>query len=127
MESRLALDTHVIIWLYTRDLKKLSTRALELIQGKSLVISPIILMELNLLFELGRVDEPSKLVYENLKATLPIDILQTDFLDVVNSSLELTWTRDPFDRLIVASANAAGIPLLTKDKRILDNFELAVW
>ena len=37
------------------------------------------------------------------------------------------WTREKFDRLIVATSQATGIPLLTKDRNILANFKLAIW
>ncbi len=42
-------------------------------------------------------------------------------------SLKEGWTRDPFDRLIVANAKAANASLVTKDERILKNYSRAVW
>jgi PIN domain nuclease of toxin-antitoxin system len=39
----------------------------------------------------------------------------------------LTWTRDPFDRMIAAQAVVADAPLLTADETILDNLPLATW
>ena len=40
--------------------------------------------------------------------------------------LEL-WTRDPFDRLIVAQARLQGAHLVSADRRIAENFKLTVW
>jgi PIN domain nuclease of toxin-antitoxin system len=46
--------------------------------------------------------------------------------DAVGKST-FAWTRDPFDRLIVANAMADGAPLITADETILANFRDAVW
>lgn len=45
----------------------------------------------------------------------------------MQSAAGLTWTRDPFDRLIAAHAIVAGAPLLTADRTILENLPQAVW
>lgn len=42
-------------------------------------------------------------------------------------ALKESWTRDPFDRLIVANAKAAGAPLITKDERIRKHYRRAIW
>jgi len=39
----------------------------------------------------------------------------------------IIWTRDPFDRLIVAHAIKANCNLLTKDEKIRKNYAHAVW
>jgi PIN domain nuclease of toxin-antitoxin system len=41
--------------------------------------------------------------------------------------MPLTWTRDPFDRMLVATALLHEIPLVTRDTCIHDNFPGAVW
>jgi PIN domain nuclease of toxin-antitoxin system len=38
-----------------------------------------------------------------------------------------TWTRDPFDRIIVAQARLRGAPLLTKDRTIQTHHAEAFW
>jgi PIN domain nuclease of toxin-antitoxin system len=45
----------------------------------------------------------------------------------VQAAAGLTWTRDPFDRLIAAHAILSGAPLLTADRRILANLPQATW
>jgi PIN domain nuclease of toxin-antitoxin system len=37
---------------------------------------------------------------------------------VVTQAMPLSWTRDPFDRLIVATAILHRAPLVTRDERI---------
>ena len=46
---------------------------------------------------------------------------------VVSAAASLRWTRDPFDRLIVADAIVSSGSLLTKDQRILSHLPIAVW
>jgi PIN domain nuclease of toxin-antitoxin system len=45
----------------------------------------------------------------------------------VRRASELTWTRDPFDRLIVAQAMGKNFRLLTKDAGIRRHSSLAFW
>jgi PIN domain nuclease of toxin-antitoxin system len=45
----------------------------------------------------------------------------------VLQALPLSWTRDPFDRLIVAQAAVRDAPLLTKDRAIRRRYRAAVW
>ena len=54
-------------------------------------------------------------------------IVNQPLLAVVQAAASLSWTRDPFDRLIVGDALAANCPLLTKDDSIQANLPLAVW
>ena len=50
------------------------------------------------------------------------------FRIVAETALGETWTRDPFDRIIVAHAKANGFaPLLTKDEAIRANYPNARW
>jgi PIN domain nuclease of toxin-antitoxin system len=46
---------------------------------------------------------------------------------VIAESLKLSWTRDPFDRMIVAQAIAGQGKLITRDERIHANFTGAIW
>jgi len=47
---------------------------------------------------------------------------------VVNKALDVTWTEDPFDRLIVANAQANHqAKLITRDRSIRKNYPRAVW
>jgi PIN domain nuclease of toxin-antitoxin system len=45
----------------------------------------------------------------------------------VDQALSEGWTRDPFDRLIVANAKAAAAPLVTKDEMVRGNYSRALW
>lgn len=127
MESRLALDTHIIIWLYSLDFKQFKPEHLSKIEQSELYISPMVGIEMSLLFEIDRVEEPPSAVFLELNKRLQIQTIQADFQSIALEAHALSWTRDPFDRLIVATSAATGIPLLTKDNNILTNFDLAIW
>jgi PIN domain nuclease of toxin-antitoxin system len=47
--------------------------------------------------------------------------------ELVRAALDLTWTRDPFDRLIAAHAVVADAPLVTAHRTILEHLPQAVW
>jgi PIN domain nuclease of toxin-antitoxin system len=46
---------------------------------------------------------------------------------VAAGAIEQRWTRDPFDRLIVAQAELAGAELVTKDQSIRTHYRGARW
>ena len=46
---------------------------------------------------------------------------------VISHAMTLTWTRDPFDRLLVATAMLHKAPLITQDRTIRENYAEAVW
>jgi PIN domain nuclease of toxin-antitoxin system len=83
--------------------------------------------ELEILFELGRVREDSSAIVTTLNRQIGLAVCDTVFLDILDRARTFAWTRDPFDRLIVANAMADGARLLTANKTILANFKDAVW
>ncbi len=83
--------------------------------------------ELEILFELGRVRDDSATVISSLNREIGLVVCDTPFIDVLDRARTFAWTRDPFDRLIVANAMADGARLLTADETILANFKDAVW
>ena len=48
------LDTHVVVWLYLAEVERLPARAREAIEAEDLEISPMVLLELQSLREIGR-------------------------------------------------------------------------
>jgi PIN domain nuclease of toxin-antitoxin system len=46
---------------------------------------------------------------------------------VVHAAESTDFTRDPFDRLIVAHASLHGAPLVTKDEHLHRHHASAVW
>ena len=121
------LDTHVVAWLYSGETRLLSPRARTFIEKSPLLVSPMVVLELELLKEIGRLTVGAHVIIEDLRVRIGIEVCDFSFPKVVASARGLTWTRDPFDRVIVGHAVAAARPLLTKDRSIRRRFREAVW
>jgi PIN domain nuclease of toxin-antitoxin system len=122
------LDTHVAAWLYASGAADLSPRATELMDGSDDIrASPMVRLELQYLYEIGRVGEPAAVVVDALTATLGLTLCPASFVSVAHEAEQLTWTRDPFDRLIVAQAALHDARLVTKDETMRANYPRAVW
>ncbi len=121
------LDTHVVVWLYAGLTEKFSDLAKSLINAHTPYISPMVRLELKYLYEIGRISELPDPIIADVSHLIGLRICQEDFNRVIGYSLELDWTRDPFDRLIVAHAAVNGNILLTKDNKILVNYPQAKW
>ncbi len=123
----LHLDTHVALWLYAGEVERIPPGVRERLEREELVISPLVELELTFLQEVGRTRIGGAEIVSDLGARLGLRVSDHPHASVVRASLPLSWTRDPFDRLIVGQAIAEGCELLTKDRRIRAAFEGAVW
>ena len=122
------LDTHVVVWLYASGVDAISERAKALIEGTNdLRISPMVRLELQSLFEIDRVGEPPATVVDSLSAALGLTLCSASFAAVVHEAERYDWTRDPFDRLIVAQAALHEASLVTKDQALHARYADAVW
>jgi PIN domain nuclease of toxin-antitoxin system len=121
------LDTHVVVWLYAGLTDKFSDSARELINEQDLYISPMVRLELQYLFEIQRVTKDAQAVVNDLSTRIGLQVCSKPFNDVVVQSLAASWTRDPFDRLIVAHAALNDNLLLSKDQNVLENYSRAKW
>lgn len=121
------LDTHIVVWLYAGKVEKLSERAKELINEHEVFISPAVRLELQYLFEIQRItDEANEIIFD-LSDRIGLKMCDKSFNTIVSSALNFSWTRDPFDRIIVATATIHHNILVTKDQNILKNYEKALW
>lgn len=90
-------------------------------------ISPMVRLELQSLFEIGRVTAPAAKVVDELRTTLGLTVCDASFAAVAHLAEDPTWTRDPFDRLIVAHAALHEAPLVTKDGALHQRYSGCVW
>ncbi|WP_316353728.1 type II toxin-antitoxin system VapC family toxin [Candidatus Trichorickettsia mobilis] len=122
------IDTHIVIWLYAGTIEEVSTKAQKHIESNELLISPIILLELQYLFEIGKISVDSETIYNDLHFRIGLRIdHETLWSRIIKEALMLNWTRDPFDRIIVAHASVLGYNLISKDQLIKLNFNNTIW
>jgi PIN domain nuclease of toxin-antitoxin system len=121
------LDTHVAAWLFAGDIARLSSPAREAIDGDDLLVSPAVVLELQYLYETKRVADRAESVVDDLRHRLNVRVCELPFPDVSRRALALSWTRDPFDRLIVAQAALRDAKLITKDRMLRKRYTASVW
>ncbi len=122
------LDTQVVVWLCQKQLQKLSAAAIQAIEDSDLLISPMVMLELEYLYEIQRILRPPQALFDQLASQIGVGVCSHPFPDIVHTALMETWTRDPFDRVIVAHARSnAYTPLITSDGKIRENYSRAVW
>ena len=123
----IASDTHALVYHVVGQSRRLGRRAKVVFdrieRGLDTLLIPFtVLEEVMLLSEIGKVRLPMPF------RDLLISFMRADNFDLgVNDAqllLEaaaLIGIRDPYDRLIVAQARIAGLPLLTGDEEIRDS------
>ncbi|HET7930391.1 MAG TPA: PIN domain-containing protein [Rhodanobacteraceae bacterium] len=116
------LDTHIAVALYDGRTAGLGNKALRAIDRQPVVVSPAVLLELELLHEIGRLRAGAAAIAKDLEAQLAIRIAGERFRDVALEALALGFTRDPFDRLIVAHAALLKAPLVTHDVLLAQHY-----
>ncbi|NIM17978.1 MAG: PIN domain-containing protein [Candidatus Aminicenantes bacterium] len=116
------LDTHVVVWLYQKSLKLLSPKAIQAIEDNSISISPIVLLELEYLYEIGKIKTDSHTILKYLKKKIGLKLDRSNFFKIINAALKEKWTRDPFDRIIVAHSKFRDTYLVTKDENISKHY-----
>ncbi|MBF0532683.1 MAG: PIN domain nuclease [Candidatus Omnitrophica bacterium] len=127
MTDIMHLDTHTAIWLGMKELHRLPAKVIQRINVSTPMISPLVILEMQYIAETKKIEITPWEIIENLQAALGLEICKDPYEWVIRESLNLSWTRDPFDRLIVANSSLAQVPLLTKDRVILRNYSRAIW
>lgn len=123
----LATDTHALIHHLTRRSKRLGHRARVIFdrveRGVDVLLIPFaVLEEMMLLSEAGKVRLPMPF-RDLLVSFMRADNFELGVNDpeLLLEAAALTGIKDPYDRLIVAQARVAGLPLLTGDEAIHDS------
>jgi PIN domain nuclease of toxin-antitoxin system len=121
------LDTHSAVFLWEGRTDVWDTASLDLIQKAVLYISPLTRLELKYLKEVGKIKVSPDEILGGLIADCGVVQLNTNIAEVVSYAMNLDWTRDPFDRLLSATALLHDIAFITKDRKILKHLSCAVW
>ena len=86
------------------------------------MVSPMVLFELQVIREIGRIQDSPDELMDYLRTSMGAVVCDLPWETVVRAAAAEQWTRDPFDRLIVANARARQAPLLTADRAILRHY-----
>jgi PIN domain nuclease of toxin-antitoxin system len=122
------LDTHIVLWLAAGKVNRLSSKARGLLDRAELLLSAMAFLELEYLHELGRTKYRAQDMLNKVDHETNLRICDLPFSTVAAAALDETWTRDPFDRLIVANAKANGFAwLISADEQMRKHYPRTVW
>ncbi len=122
------LDTNIAVWLSQGKTANLSAEAKRILRRADLLISPIVLLELEVLYEIRRTKFPSRDIQLKIEHELGVRVCGLEFSSIVATAAGEKWTRDPFDRIIVAQAKANGFAaLVSADEVIGKHYPRTVW
>lgn len=110
------LDTHIL--LFALD-GALTAREREVLSSNAWGISCIVLWEIAKLAQLGRIDPG----LDEPKLRSALDTLHVWPIDVqtARTSTQLDFNGDPADEMIAATSVVQDVPLLTRDRQILQS------
>lgn len=121
---KILLDTHFLVWILTGADRLTSYPSL----GRYLPwgVSPIALLELQYLAEVGRIELKTAEFVKALNGDPRFVVDEVPLLLLIRHALRLSWTRDPFDRLLAAHSTARDLPLCTVDRTLHAHHRLLV-
>ncbi len=118
---KLLLDTHAFIWWDSQS-SRLSARALAACadSANELLVSVASIWEMQIKVQLGKLQlrAPLARIIEEQERTNRIGILQISIVHVFAVGKLPPLHRDPFDRMLVAQANAEVASLVSNDPLI---------
>jgi PIN domain nuclease of toxin-antitoxin system len=122
------LDTHALVRLALGRSRLIGSEASRLIQRAELLISPMVLVELEYLYEIGRLKMRARDIRTKADHELGLKLCELPFAAIASAAIDESWTRDVFDRIIVANAKANGFAwLISADELIAKNYPRTVW
>ena len=115
--QRLLLDTHTLVW-WLSAVSRLAEGARAAISdpGNDVFVSAVTAWEISVKRAKGRMTAPdnlSAIIEERGFIHLPLTFHHAEQAGVLP-----THHRDPFDRFLIAQAQAEGLILITRDRRI---------
>jgi len=113
---KVLLDTHFVVWIVTKADRLTSFSWIE--RYRPWGVSPVTLLEIQFLAEIGRIELQNPQFTDALSRDSRFLIDEVPLVPLIRKAMELTWTRDPFDRMITAHSATRRIPLCTTDRTI---------
>ncbi|HXV59587.1 MAG TPA: PIN domain-containing protein [Vicinamibacteria bacterium] len=116
------LDTHFLIWLVLGSDRVAEFSWIGVYRPWG--VSPISLLEIQFLSEVGRLRVKNSDFVEALASDDRFVIDDAPLAALFRQALSLGWTRDPFDRLLAAHSLARRVPLCSTDSTIREHHAL---
>ena len=113
------LDTHFLLWIVLQAPRLDEFPWLE--RYRPWGVSPVSLLEIQFLAEVGKLKADMPAFTSALLNDRRFLLDEISLLDVVRRALDMTWTRDPFDRLLSAHSAARRVALVTLDRTLREN------
>jgi PIN domain nuclease of toxin-antitoxin system len=121
-------DTNALVWLSDGSLVGLNRTIDRMLEEAELLFSPIVLLEIEYLYEIKRTKRPARDIQLKVENEIGARLCELPFPTIAGTALDEKWTRDPFDRMIVANAKANGFAwLISADETIAKNYPRTVW
>jgi len=121
---KLLLDTHIFLWSFLEP-ERLSPQAAAALEDKAneLWLSPIVIWEVLILAERGRVVLKPDAISWVRRAMKKVPLREAPLTHevAIQSRLVELPHQDPADRFLAATALVYELTLVTADKRLLDN------
>lgn len=114
----LFLDTHVALWLYAEPALIPKGMRSEIDNAE---------LEISFLHEIGRLTDDHEGVLGTLHRDVHLQVETDGWTRAAEIANHLSWTRDPFDRVITAHAICYNTPLCTQDRTIRNHYARAFW
>lgn len=110
------LDTNALLWALADDRRSDPL----FVSGRTLRISPVSLLEIRFLVEVGRVDLVVGRSVDEIVEDPRWDLDSPSSARLFTAALDVDWTRDPFDRLLVAHASYRHWRFATGDRSLIE-------
>lgn len=118
------LDTHFLIWILKKSKRLKAFPWLE--EYRPWGVSAVSLLEIQFLAEIGRLEVRNPEFTETVTRDPRFQLDDVSLVRVVQKSLPLGWTRDPFDRLLAAHSLVRRLPVCTVDRLMAVEHSLIV-
>jgi len=112
----LLLDTHFLLWILLGSKRLKEFPWLD--RYRPWGVSPVSLLEIQFLSEVGHVDVQTPEFYEVLQRDSRFVVDEVPLLALITKAIPQEWTRDPFDRLLAAHSLARRVPFCTLDRLV---------
>ena len=120
----LLLDTHFLICLVLGSKRLAEFPWLD--RYRPWGVSPVSFLEIQFLAEVGRLSVRNPQFTNKVMEDTRFTVDEIPLTSIVRYALPLDWTRDPFDRLLVAHSSARRISFCTTDRDIRSHHRLIV-